>query len=585
MSLDDAIVRLVSSTEDCAELKSWLGERHAGMLCCDTETTGLDHQRDVVRMVQVGDERTGWAIPADDWRGLVKEVLSIAEPWGFWNSTYDAHMLRRYCGVVPRRVHDGAVLAHLEDPLLRRALKEVSARKVDPRARELDARLEARMDEHKWTWATVPVDFPPYWTYAALDCVLTSRCIGDLLPRAQAAGQEPLYELELASARVCEKMEDRGIQVDVEYSQREQLRLEDEVETIRRECKEVYGISIGTKADVASILVRAGWVPGEITKGGVPSLKKSSLAGFDHPLARMWSQKESKQRLAHTYFRKIVQLASAGGRLHPNINSLEAKTGRMSIDTPSLQNLPRGRVVRDAFLAAPGHKLVLADFAQIELRILAHLAVEPAMIAFFLSGADMPQEVARAVFSIPDKDAVPPELRQKVKSTLYSLVYGAGASKIGLVLGGTAEDGQAFLDRLFGLYPRIKWYQEEVQRRAVERDPEKPWVESPKWKRRYATWDPRKAYVLANHLIQGEAGIAFKRQLVELDLAGLGDYLVIPVHDEVGLEVPEGEVEEVRALVAETLPDLTSYRVPLTVEVGPGYNRWGEKFSAWEETA
>lgn len=564
-------------------LKRWLGERHPGILAFDTETSGLeDGIFAETRLVQFGDAAQGWAVPAQDWRGLVREIFDTYEgEWAAHNAKYDEHMIARLCDSRPRRVHDTAIQCHLDNTLERRALKVAAGRHLDPRAAGLDDQLGRLLSENGWSWGTVPTDFPPYWTYGALDPVLTSAMHDKLHPRLVERGQEELYELELAAQRVCAKMESRGIRVDVEYCLAQQADLERQLDSLREWCEKEYGFSLGQRKLVGARLMRDGWEPVLFTKTGDPSLKKIAIAGLTHPLARAYMRKNVLQVRSRNFFGNLIKFGHTG-MIHPSINPLEAKTGRMSIERPSLQNQPRSQLVRDAFIAREGHRLLAADFAQIEARLLAHFAKEPQLLAFFIEGRDMPTEVARAVFSIPDDQAVPAPVRQKTKSSIYSLGYGAGAPRIASVLGTDLRGGEDFMHRLFGLYPRLGEFLETLPRIAVQRDSRRPWVETP-MKRRLQARQANHAYKLVNWLIQAEAGIAFKRQLIALDNTPLGDWMVLPVHDEALADVPEENLEEAAEIFAEVMPDNTTYRCPLSVEVGSPVERWGEKYAGFGE--
>ena len=580
-ALNEIDVHLVRAIDDCLELKRWLGERREVPLGIDTETTGIDIVRDQVRLVQVGDDRTGWAIPAEDWRGFVREILQIYDgEWTTAHAKFDRQMLRRYCGVAPENCHDVQILSHLKDPLALRALKDIAGREVDPRAAQLDQRLEAQMAANKWTWATVPIEFPTYWSYGALDPVLTVRSHVPLHREMVDAEQKELYQLELAAQLVCESMESRGIRVDTAYALQQEAELDQQIDELRDWCQREYGFSIGSNVRVAERLQYDGWVPDEFTKSGAPSLSKKYIGHLDHPLAKAFLKKKQLEVRAHNFFRNISRYAVMEGDgeiIHPSINNLQAKTGRMSVSDPSLQNQPRLAVVRNAFIARDGHRLVAADFAQIELRLLAHFGRIASMIRFFREGRDMMDEVTMEMFGVIEF-----ELRQAIKGTLYALIYGAQAPKISQVLGKPIDEAQAFLDRLFGIYPEIPAFLMEVQDAAVKRSMERPWITSP-MKRRYYVRYPNHAYKLVNYLIQGEAGIAFKRQMIEVARAGLLDYLVLPVHDELVADVPEDMVEEATQIFEEAMPDWTHYRVPLEIEVSEGMLRWGEKYEDGKE--
>jgi len=579
--VDTVNVTLVRSLDDAYDLKRWLGERREGWVGLDTETTGLDTQRDTVRLVQVGDTSRGWAIPAEDWRGLVRELLTEYQgEWVGWNSKYDEHMLLRYCGAIPKRYHDGQILAHLAAPLERTALKEVSKRLVAPETATLSTMLDEQMSRNGWDWATVPIDLPAYWAYGALDPILTAACAEKLRAEAEAQGQVALYELELQAAHVCRDMESRGLRVDVQYAEEQCRIIRAEIGEISAWAFATYGAKLGSRSQVADLLIAEGVKLSVKTPSGAYSLAREHISDIEHPLAKAFIRKNLLQVLANNFFSNVI-LYQREGLLHPDIKTLAAKTGRMSVSRPSLQNQPRSKRVRDVFIPRDDHQLVAADFRQIEMRLLAHFSQEPQLINFYHQGRDLPTEIARAVFHI--SGSVPKPLRYQVKGALYALGYGAGPAKIAKVLGLPETEGHSFLDRLYTNYPRLRIFFDTIIDGSVAvADEGMPWVRSPRWRRRYFVPTMKKAYQLTNYLIQGEAGIVMKDRLVALHAAGLGEYMVLPVHDEVLCDVPVDTVDDVRATLDEVMADRSHYAVPLEVEVDEPLTRWGDKYEAFD---
>src|SRR6185295_657740 len=164
-------------------------------------------------------------------------------------------------------------------------------------------------------------------------------------------------------------------------------------------CQATYGFSLGHTSRVIEQLEADGWRPTAFTPTGRASLKRLHIGHLTHPLARAYLKKSSLQVLAHNFFRNI-QAHAVGDLIHADINPLQAKTGRGSVGKPSLQNQPRSKRVRDAFLAREGHRLLAADFAQIEMRLLTHFSRDPRLVSFYREGRDLPTEVARAVFQL-----------------------------------------------------------------------------------------------------------------------------------------------------------------------------------------
>jgi DNA polymerase-1 len=276
--------------------------------------------------------------------------------------------------------------------------------------------------------------------------------------------------------------------------------------------------------------------------------------------------------------------------LHPRINTLgfqEAKdfgviTGRMSMDTPNLQNLSRtatgntpANAVRKCIVSRPGHTLLMVDFDQIEARLIAHLTRDPGFIAAFAEG-DFFLNITKALWGDESIVKADPR-RQSSKNAIYARAYGAGAPKFARTAGIPEQAAYTMYARLDQLYPGWKAFTQELERVARERiDTEgSPYVKSFMTGRRHVAPEG-KLYVLVNYLIQGTAAEIFKMKLVELAQAGMDAYMILPVHDEVLMDVPN---ELFADAVNSTLPimnDSTLLTVPLTASGSKG-QRWGEK--------
>lgn len=219
MSLDGIQAHLVDDIDTAMELKRWLSERD--VIGFDTEGTGLDPTVDRVRLVQVGDARTGWAIHFERWGGLVEELIHRYEgTYDMHNAPYDQAMMAHEGIVIPQhRIRDTRLMLHVLTSTDSLALKTASCKYVDSRADMGQDRLKDAMDASGWDWSTVPYNFEPYWTYGALDPILTFQLSEKLWPQVQATAPSS-YDLEMAVAWICYKMQQRGVLVDREYTQR-----------------------------------------------------------------------------------------------------------------------------------------------------------------------------------------------------------------------------------------------------------------------------------------------------------------------------------------------------------------------------
>jgi DNA polymerase-1 len=589
MSLADVQLHLVNDLETANDMMRWLGERHYGEIAFDTETSGLDTVRDHVRLCQIGDAMHGWAIPWVQWGGVFLEALKKYKdgPFIAHNLMYDVAMIRHTCGYqMPQdRCHDTMLMARVLAPTYSAGLKQVAARLVDPAAGGLQDQLGNSLNKG-WTWATVPLDYEPYWTYAALDTVLTSRVDMVLRPQLEQLGVTRSYELELAASWVCERMQMNGIMVDRQYAMARLHEFRTHAQALSDWCKEWYGVRPSANADVAQRLMADGIMLPKETESGAVALDKEVLGPIDHPLAQAVLEHRKYSKRASAYIRHFVELTSdEDPRLRPRINSCEARTGRMSMDTPSLHNLPRrdesdasAIAVRNCFIAPPENVLLMIDYDQIELRFLAHLSGDEGLKLAFRNAdqVDFFTAAARSMFNepeMPKKD----HRRQTTKNAFYAKGYGAGATKFAATAGLSPQDGQAVYDAIDVSFPGVSNLGRMVTAKAMQRLQTEgvAYAKSPLTGRRHPADDDR-MYTLVNYLVQGAAAELLKMKLIELDNAGFGPYMCLPIHDEVVFDVPRDQVNEFAKAACEVMADANLLTVPITVGPSIG-DRWGEK--------
>lgn len=595
MSLTNVKLHFVESLDDVLALHAWLGDRrphHA--LAFDTETTGLKVGDDVVRLVQVGDGEHGWVLPwatdvgADGsfigaWSGLFADLVNRWD--GLWiahNAKFDVGMLDHMNVRMPRdRVVDTRIMSHCLAPHYSTALKNVAARLVDAHAADLRDELHGT----SWSWATVPLSYRPYWSYAALDPVLTYRIYEKLWPEVQRECPKA-FELENSVSWVIERMERYGAHIDVPFARTKLAAFEDYVKGAEEWCFENYGVRPGSNAAIVRVLQEAGFTFDRTTAGGAVALDKEVLEGIDHPLAQTVLTRRRLQKLASTYLRHFVDEVDIDDCIHPSINVLGARTSRMSMQEPNLQNLPRKNtvnpaadVVRSCVSARPGNTMMMCDFDQVEMRMLASMAGEESMIEAFRGDTDFFVALARMVYD--DETIIKSDARrQVVKNAGYATIYGAGVEKFSKTAGITFEQGQRVRARWDELFPRVVEFQRAVIRTATQRRETEgvPYVRCPVTNRRQVA-DPGKEYALVNFLIQGAAAAVFKCKLLELDAAGLGDWMVAPVHDEIVLDLPLEHAADAAATLRKVMNDATMFEVPLSASVSWGPS-WGSK-EAW----
>jgi DNA polymerase-1 len=494
----------------------------------------------------------------------------------FHNWKFDVLMLE-YNGVqVPRRLlHDSEVLCHLENAGYPKAMKSSASRYIDRNFTVGQQKLEQAMSTEGWDWATVPLDYGPYWHYAALDPIMAAR----LAEKFWHHRTLPIYDIEIRSTDVYLRAEQRGYRIDVDYCEKMSQQLREYGQQLRRWGKETYDVdNLTSDMQVAAILERDGWVPTVFTeKTGRPSLVKEVAQWIDHPLAKAMLECKHAEKMAGTYLENFLEY-SFDGRVHANIKTLGARTGRTQVSEPALQTLPRDdAVARDAFVPSTGSKLVICDYDQIEARLMVHFAHAESMVPlFFDPTCDFFTGMARQMYG--DPTLVKADVRRDyAKRGTYAKIYGAGVEKFSASVGLTDADGQLFLNMLDATYPEIVELQNEVSRVGREREASEGagYVVSPLG-RRHPLVRHEGVYKLLNYLIQGTAADVLKQKVVELDAAGIADYLVLPVHDELDFDVPEPLLPEVLATIREVMPS-NDFSVPITVGIDV-VDRWGEKY-------
>lgn len=590
--LDDVKLHLVDSIDDVLALHTWLGERRPHhILAFDTETTGLVVGDDIVRLVQVGDGEHGWALPWSNevgaqvgfvggWAGLFADLVRRWDGrWVAHNAKFDVGMLNYMRVRMPRdRVDDTRIMSHCLAPHLSTALKNVAGRLIDPHARDLQDALR----DTKWTWSTVPLDYRPYWTYGALDPILTYRIYEELWPRVSRECPDA-YELELDVTWVVERMERYGAHIDVAYAKQKFLEFTGYVDSAERWCVKTYGVKPGSNADVVRVLQRDGVTFSKATASGAVALDKDVLGNVDHPLARTVLRRRQLQKLASTYLRHFIEDVDEEDCIHPNVNVLGARTSRMSMERPNLQNLPRrsesnpaADSIRSCVSAREGNVMLMCDFDQIEMRMLASLANERAMIEAFQSSDDFFVTLARLVY---DDDTIVKSdpRRQVVKNAGYATIYGAGVEKFAQTAGIELDQARHVRHLWDQNFPDVVKFQRRVIDVATRRrhNDGVSYVRCP-ITQRFQVADPGKEYALVNFLIQGAAAAVLKKKVVMLDAAGLGQYLVALVHDEVVLDLPRDEVSDAADTLRAVMNDRELFEVPLTASLSHG-TTWGSK--------
>lgn len=588
--LDNVQLHLVNSTEKAAEFIEWLN-RPRRILGVDTETTGLEapHMHKL-RLIQFGDTTAGWAVPWDQWGGVALEALNKYDgELVLHNAPYDAGFIEHHTGYqIPwYRIHDTMTMAHISKPSFPKGLKPLGAMLVDSKAASAQAILSEAMASNKWTWATVPIDFPPYWVYAAMDPVLTCF-IFERLEAETFGPYKNVYDLEIGTLRVLHKMRMRGALVDLEYSRRKNVELGDFAEKGRRWCEEAFGIkNIGSRPQLIKTFKDLGREITRTTNSGGDSIDKYQLQllayeGAGKELAQMVLDVRKAEKSTGPYFKNFIDMADADNRVHPTIWALGTRTARMSVSDPALQTLPKKEgLVRSAFIPTPGNALVTCDLDQVEMRMMAHFSKDPGLIKAFMDvdagGGDFFINLAVQIYhdmAITKKDS----RRQLTKNTAYGKSYGAGVAKMAETAGVPFEVMEPVVQQFDASFPGVKRLQKEIERVGLERlrVGGEPYIITPYGRKLPSDYD--KVYVLVNYLIQSHAAEYLKKCILEADAAGLGEYMILPVHDELVMDVPIELVEEAKNIIEASMTDRSNYAVPITASADILPINWGTKY-------
>lgn len=426
--------------------------------------------------------------------------------------------------------------------------------------------------------------------YAAEDAEVTLRLWQALRPRLVEAHLLGVYEsLDRPLPPIVAGMERLGIQVDTGMLRSLSVTFTARMGELELEAWKLAGhnFNLGSPKQLGEVLfdkLQLGGAGRKTKTGayatGAEVLEELALAG--HELPRVILDWRQMQKLTRTYTDALVeQVSPTTGRVHTSYMIAATNTGRLSSTDPNLQNIPvrteEGRKIREAFVAAPGHLLLSADYSQIELRVLAHMADIRPLKDAFASGHDIHAITASEMFNVP-VEAVGSDLRRSAKTINYGIVYGIGAFGLAQRLGIPMADARAYIERYFERYPGIKDYMERAKGEARE----KGWVETLFGRRCYipdiaSKLPARRSYAerqAINAPIQGSAADIMRNALIKvsrgLQRSNLGSRLLLQVHDELVLEVPEAEVEPTRDLVVSAMAASAAMSVPLEVDTGVG---------------
>ena len=585
------------------QFQAWLQRiRSAQLVAFDTETDSLDPM--AARLVGLSFSVTpGQAayIPLHhDYPGVPQQldaamVLEALRPW-FEDATaaklgqnikYDLHVMANAGITVRGYVHDTLLQSYVLEAHRSHSLESLAERHLNRRG--LSYEEVCGKGVHQIPFSQVDLDKAT--RYSGEDSDMTLHVHQVLWPQLEReSGLRRVYQdIEMPCAVILQRMERHGVLVDSAVLQQQSRELGERIMGLEQQAYEIAGqpFNLGSPKQIGEILFnRLGLPVKKKTATGAPSTDEEVLQELaaDYPLPAKLLEHRSLSKLKSTYTDKLPQMVNPRtGRVHTSYQQAVAVTGRLSSNEPNLQNIPirtaEGRRIREAFIAPPGHVLMSADYSQIELRIMAHISEDPGLLRAFAEGVDVHKATASEVFGVPVAE-VSSEQRRYAKVINFGLIYGMGAFGLASNLGIEQKAARDYIDRYFARFAGVKRYMDETKAQAAERG----YVETV-FGRRLVLPEirggngPRRSAAerqAINAPMQGTAADLIKLAMMAvqkaLDDEQRSTRMVMQVHDELVLEVPDAEVPWAQEALPRLMASVAQLKVPLLAEVGTGPN-------------
>ncbi len=514
------------------------------------------------------------------------KILKIGQ-----NIKYDYIVLKR-AGVPLRGIDkDSMVLSYLLEPNWgKHNLDKLAS--VYLQAKTISYEQVAGKGKNEVTMNAVPVE--KVVPYSCQDADFALQLCQLLWPRVVEKKLDSLYRVvELPLIELLAEMEIWGVKIDRAALEALSAELEAELKRLEKKIFELSGqeFNLNSPQQLADILFhKFQLTPSrktKITKRYSTSLDILQELAPLHPIAQYALEYRQLAKLKSTYADALPLLINPETeRIHTSYNQTVAATGRLSSSEPNLQNIPMrgelGQRFRRAFIAEPGWLLLAADYSQIELRVLAHLSGDPALIETFAADRDIHEETARQVFG-PPLPHLKDELRRKAKVINFSIIYGTSAFSLAKELGTEPRQAQRFIDCYFEQHPRVREFLEDTVKEAEERGSTQTIFgrlrQVPELKQKDKVIQQAGRRIALNAPIQGSAADLMKKAMIEIweefKAKDLKTKMILQVHDELVFEVPKREKEQVEALVKQKMEHVYPLRVPLKVHLGWGAN-WAD---------
>ena len=595
---------IVDDGSKLAELAEKL--RGAAVIALDTETTGVDPMScDPVGISLAAEPKTGYYIPVGHKTGekqlpleMIREKIGpfLAEPGipkAGHNIKYDMIVLNR-CGMPVNGIRfDSMIAGWILDPDSRQlGLKPMANALLGIHMTEIETLIGK--GKQQTTMDKVPVkDAAPY---AAADAEVVLQLMPVLRERMKAENTEHIFnELEIPLIPVLLEMEMRGMLLDKDFLKQMSGELAERLSDLEEQIYQQVGYPFNinsTQQLSAALFNTLGLVPprtAKKTSSGNYSTAADVLEEMrgEHPVIDMILEFRELGKLKSTYTDTLPEsIDPMTGRVHTSFNQTGTATGRLASASPNLQNIPTrtelGKQIRTAFTAAPGCSLLSVDYSQIELRIVAHMSGDEAMIAAFNAGQDIHAATAAAIYHC-GIDEVTKEQRRHAKAINFGLIYGMSSFGLSKSTGLTPAEASAFVKAYFDRFPKVKAFLDGLRLTASEQG----WVQTLAGRKRYFPNLKREMnYNLRNREereainapVQGTSADILKAAMIrlpeELKKNSLHGSILLQVHDELMLEVPDEELDRTQDVVRNVMENITSLAVPLLTEAKSGIN-WG----------
>jgi DNA polymerase I len=597
------VARHYETILDLAALDRWLAAiERADLVTFDTETTSLDPMQARIVGISFAIEpgRAAYVPVAHRYTGAPAQlpldaVLARLKPWlenprakklGH-NVKYDQHVLANHGIALAGVAHDTTLESYVLESHRLHDMDNLAWRHLD--VKTLTYAEVAGKGASQIAFDQVAVDRAT--EYSAEDADITLQLHGALYPRVAADAElTHVYErIELPTREVLFRMERNGVLLDPALLAAQSRVLGERMLALEQQAFQLAGgpFNLGSPRQLGEILFDRMKLPVmRKTATGQPSTDEEVLQELaaDYPLPKLLLEHRMLSKLKSTYTDKLPQMINAAtGRVHTNFAQATAVTGRLASTEPNLQNIPvrtvEGRRIREAFIASPGHVLVSADYSQIELRIMAHLSGDASLEKAFTEGEDIHKATAAEIFGVPIGE-VTSDQRRYIKAVNFGLIYGMSAFGLAAQLNIERGAAQQFIEKYFARYPGVAEYMLRTRELARKQGYVKTVFGRRLWLPDInAGGGPRRQAAeraAINAPMQGTAADLIKLAMIELqawlDRERLNSRLILQVHDELVLEVPNVEVPRLKAELPRLMTSVASLDVPLVVDVGTGPN-------------